>query len=193
MVILSHIHSDHFDPSAQNALPKEVTIFCQPKDKGRIQSFGFSHVNDIQNEIVWNDIKIIRLAAQHGTGAVLSEMGGVSGYIFQSTAEPTVYWTGDSVLYDETYKIVDMYKPDLIITHSGGAVWGEKADLIVMDAKQTIQLCQYSKKSKVLAVHMESLDHCTISRKELQEARTTAGIAAEMLIVPKNGETITVE
>ncbi|CQR74953.1 hypothetical protein SOV_34450 [Sporomusa ovata DSM 2662] len=28
MTIISHLHSDHFDPVAQNLLPKEMPILC---------------------------------------------------------------------------------------------------------------------------------------------------------------------
>ena len=43
-VVVSHLHSDHFDRVAQEMLPKNTTIFCQPGDEGRIAEAGFRDV-----------------------------------------------------------------------------------------------------------------------------------------------------
>src|SRR5512141_1997825 len=40
-VIVSHLHSDHFDPAAQELLPKDTPILCQPGDEAWIASKGF--------------------------------------------------------------------------------------------------------------------------------------------------------
>src|SRR5687767_7289181 len=33
MVLVSHLHNDHFDPAAWEVLPKDIPIFCQPGDE----------------------------------------------------------------------------------------------------------------------------------------------------------------
>ena len=40
MVIVSHLHPDHFDPLAQQLLPNDVRMFCQPGDEGILRQIG---------------------------------------------------------------------------------------------------------------------------------------------------------
>jgi L-ascorbate metabolism protein UlaG (beta-lactamase superfamily) len=84
MVRISHLHSDHFDPVAQDLLPKDITIFCQPEDKAEIESTGFRNVIPVTDAVNWQGITITRTPCQHGTGEVLKEMGNASGFVFSS-------------------------------------------------------------------------------------------------------------
>ena len=42
MVLISHLHSDHFDPAARELLPKTIPILCQPEDKPRSSRWAFA-------------------------------------------------------------------------------------------------------------------------------------------------------
>jgi hypothetical protein len=44
----------------------------------------------------------------------------------------------------------------------------------------------------VIAIHMESLDHCTVTRKALRERANSEKIDTAKLIIPENGEVINV-
>ncbi len=79
--------------------------------------------------------------------------------------------------------------PQVIVTHSCGAVWGEGV-LIVMDAAQTLEVCRAAPRSTVIAVHMEALDHGTVSRRELRARAEAAGIPPQRLRIPRDGEEI---
>ncbi len=190
MVLLSHLHSDHFDPVARATLPKDTLLYCQPGDSGRLTEFGFSRVCPIELQLSHKDMTITRVRGSHGRGSVLEEMGTVSGFVLSAPNEPTVYWAGDTVLYEDVYQAIDRFTPEVIITHSSGAVWGTGRDLIVMDSRQTIQVCQYAPGSVVAAIHMEALDHGTVSRKDLAAARSAAGILHGTLLIPEDGEEI---
>jgi L-ascorbate metabolism protein UlaG (beta-lactamase superfamily) len=191
-VLLSHTHSDHFDPTAQQMVPKDTRFYCQPVDEKRLEELGFSRVTPVEREQMVGDIRIMRTPGSHGRGPVLKEMGTVSGFLLASPGEPTVYWIGDSVFYDEVRQVIDRHGPDVIITHSSGAVWGSQRDLIVMDAAQTVDVCKYAPKATVIAVHMDALDHGTVTRADLSKARAGAGIPASRLLIPEDGETITI-
>ncbi|MDM8536009.1 MBL fold metallo-hydrolase [Desulfobacterales bacterium HSG17] len=189
MALVSHIHSDHFDPTAQGLLPKEIPLFCQAGDEPFIEAKGFRNVMPVINMVEWEGINIIRTPAQHGTGDVLDEMGNTSGFLLQSKNEPTVYWVGDSIWCEAVADVINCHQPDIIITHSCGAVWGDKV-LIVMDAVQTIAVCRAIPKAVVVATHMESLDHATVSRSDLRNLAETEGIKSDQLFIPEDGETI---
>lgn len=186
-VIVSHLHSDHFDPSAQELLPKDTPILCQPLDEAPITSMGFHQVTPIEDNLVWRGITITRTPCQHGSGDVLDDMGTASGFIFQAENEPTIYWVGDTIYYDAVADVIARVQTRVIITHSCGAVWGDHV-LIVMDAAQTVSFCKSSPRSIVVATHMEALDHATVTRAELREYATLHGIKSAQLLIPEDGE-----
>jgi L-ascorbate metabolism protein UlaG (beta-lactamase superfamily) len=187
MVIISHLHSDHFDPAAQELLPKEMPIFCQAGDKEKIAAKGFSNVTPIADSIVWEGITITRVNGQHGSGDVLQDMGNASGFILQAENEPTVFWAGDTIWTESIADTIARVQPQVIITHSCGAVWGDNV-LIVMDATQTVEVCRASKNGVVVAIHMDALDHATVSRQELRAYAGENGIGADKLLIPADGE-----
>jgi L-ascorbate metabolism protein UlaG (beta-lactamase superfamily) len=197
MIIVTHLHSDHFDPVAQQRLPKDLPLFCQPDDAETIRSKGFQDVRPVADTVTWQGITITRVAGRHGSSTdVLGDMGQVSGFVFScdperslpDCQEPVLYWCGDTVWYDEPRAVIARWNPDVIITHSGGAVWRPERELIIMDIEQTLAVCQATPRAKVVAVHLETLDHCTVAREVLRERATGKGLAAQ-LVVLANGET----
>ncbi len=193
LVIVSHLHSDHFDTVAQEVIPKHLPLLCQPGDETTIRSKGFTDVTVVNDEIDWQAIHLTRTGGHHGSGEVETMMGKVSGFVFQAAGEPTIYWAGDTVLCDEVYAAVKRYQPDVIVTHSCGATWPDSADqrsLIVMDDQQTVTLAQAAPHSTIIAVHMEALDHATISRQILRDTAQTAHIDVTRLRIPDDGEIV---
>lgn len=189
MVLVSHLHQDHFDAAAQELLPKDLPLFCQPEDESKIIEFGFNDVRLIDQNVEWEGISITRTAAQHGSGVWAERLAPVSGFVFRAKGEPTIYWAGDTIYYPPVKEVIDEVKPDIIVTHSGGAQLGDSGP-ILMDIEQTISVCKNAPEAKIVAVHLEALDHCAVTRAELESAATSAGII-ERVIIPKDGETIT--
>jgi len=189
LVIVSHLHSDHFDTAAQDLLPKDTLILCQPEDEQIISAKGFHNVTPVKQEMNWEGISMIRTPCEHGSGEVLKEMGNASGFLLRSQNEPTVYWAGDTIWCEAVANVISEYQPNAIVTHSCGAVWGQHV-LIVMDAAQTVVLCRAAPKSTVIATHMDSLDHATVSRRDLRGYAAVNGIQPEQLRIPLDGEKI---
>ncbi len=188
-VLVSHLHSDHFDPAAQELLPKDTPILCQPGDEAWIAGKGFRRITPVVQGLAWQSIMITRTPGQHGSGDVLAEMGQVSGFIFQAENEPTLYWAGDTIWYEGVADTIARTRPQIIVTHSCGAVWGAHVP-IVMDAAQTIAVCQAAPNSIVIATHMDSVDHATISRENLRQYADAHGIGPDRLLIPADGETL---
>ncbi len=191
MALVSHLHVDHFDEVAAEVLPKDLPILCQPGDERRIMEKGFTAVTPITHSHTWQGITFTRTPGQHGTGEVGQRMGQVSGFVWRAAGEPTVYWAGDTIWYEAVAEIIRRVQPDVIITHSSGAKFGD-SDPIVMDAAQTIAVCTAVPQATVIAVHLESLDHGTVSRADLRTAAQLQAITPERLRIPQDGETITV-
>jgi len=187
-VLVSHHHLDHFDPAAQAQLPFEIPIFCQPDDEKRIKGHGFTTVTSVDKTISFGALEIIRTFGAHALGEKwLKSLGPVSGFLITAPGEPSVYWAGDTVLTQEVRALISTEKPDIILTHSCGAML-EDSGPIVMDAAQTLEICNLAPWARVVAVHMEALDHATVSREQLSKAAKEAGITN--LVIPEDGESL---
>jgi L-ascorbate metabolism protein UlaG (beta-lactamase superfamily) len=187
LAVISHLHDDHIDPIAESLMPNNLPLLCQPRDKPEIEAKGFSHVIPVEETVFWKEITITRTDGQHGAGEVLKQMGPASGFVFQAENEPTVYWMGDTIWCEPVADLIAQIQPDIIITHSCGAVWGDNV-LIVMDAAQTMAVCRAAPSSTVVATHMDALDHATVSRETLRNHAETHGIAPTRLLIPEDGE-----
>ena len=84
---------------------------------------------------------------------------------------------------------IERFKPDIIITHSGGAKL-PGFEYIIMDAEQTLTTVNASPEALVVAIHMEALDHCGVSRETLRQMADSAAIPASRLMIPEDGEII---
>ncbi|MGE5542833.1 MAG: MBL fold metallo-hydrolase [Bacillota bacterium] len=189
LTIISHLHSDHFDKTARDLLPKTMKVFCQPGSQTELASLGFVDVTPVDNILEWSGVTITRIPGRHGEGKVLWEMGPASGFVLQAPGEPVVYWAGDTIMCEAVREAISRFRPRIVITHSCGAVWGDHVP-IVMDAPQTVDVCRMLPEGVVVATHMDSVDHATVSRADLRSYATGQGIGPERLVIPADGETL---
>lgn len=188
MAVISHLHSDHFDVTAQALLPKDTPLFCQPGDLAEITGKGFRSVIPVETSVRWQAITLTRTPGQHGIGVWAEQMGQVSGFVFQGEQEPTVYWAGDTIWYAAIERVIKDFQPDIIITHSSGPKFEPDGDPILMDAEQTIAVCQAAPQAIVIATHMEMFDFDTVSRADLRAMAGRKGVSPQQLLIPTDGE-----
>ncbi|MDN5284679.1 MAG: L-ascorbate metabolism protein UlaG, beta-lactamase superfamily [Mucilaginibacter sp.] len=184
-VLLTHIHLDHWDTVAQQLLPKDITLFCQPSNVEVIRQAGFTNVTPIDNELTWNDIQIIRTGGQHGTGEIGKKMGIVSGYVIKYKQD-TLYIAGDTIWCDEVQKALNQYQPTHIVLNGGGARF-ITGDAIVMTIDDIITVCNYAPQAKVYIVHLDAVNHGKESRADIKKALKTQDLASRCF-VPTDGE-----
>lgn len=191
LVMISHLHRDHFDDRARQVLPKSVPILCQPGDEKAITEDGFTAVTPLNTQIEWEDIRITRTPGRHAGNKKWTDiLGKVSGFVLEAENEPVVYWAGDTILCEEVETVVRTKKPDIILTHSCGAVLKDSGP-IVMDALQTVEVCKMAPDAVVIAVHMEALDHGTVSREDLRLHARQNNIPENKLLIPDDGQVLT--
>ncbi|MBT8316900.1 MAG: MBL fold metallo-hydrolase [Lutibacter sp.] len=192
-VIVTHRHIDHFDTLAKEKLPKNIKLFCQPTDNEFIKKSNFAHTEVVETTTTFENITLTRTGGKHGSGEILAQMGEVSGFILQADNEPTLYIVGDSIWLKEIENTITTFKPEVIVTNSGGAIMpGFENNPIIMNEEQTILLAQSSNNAKIIAVHLESLDHCSVTRNSLRQKATEQGIDENRLIIPADGQVIRV-
>ncbi|MEO0561123.1 MAG: MBL fold metallo-hydrolase, partial [Chloroflexota bacterium] len=52
-VLITHLHTDHFDSYAQDAINKAMRVGCQPGDAAKIREMGFTAVAPVDDTITW--------------------------------------------------------------------------------------------------------------------------------------------
>lgn len=197
LVIITHVHLDHWDTVAANALPKSTPILCQPENKQVIMDAGFLHVTafpdrddvaTLDKPISFFGLQIYRTGGRHGTGEIGERMGTVSGVVLTAEDEPTLYVTGDSIWCEDVAMALDKYKPTLIIANAGGARF-VTGDPITMDERDITKLCEQAPDSKIVAVHMDAINHCLVTREQLRKYVDEHNLTNQV-IIPEDGEKI---
>jgi len=183
-VCITHLHRDHLDEKAKELLPKDIPVFCQPEDEGKLQSFSFTATYPVVNSIVWDGITISRTGGQHGTGSIGEKMGSVSGFVFEYQGE-SLYIAGDTIWCNDVAAALDRYRPRIVVVNTGAAQFLTGGP-IVMDGKDVITLCRHLPETTVIAVHMEAFNHCLLSRKELSSLAIEQQV--NNLLIPADGE-----
>ncbi|MDI4234003.1 MBL fold metallo-hydrolase [Bradyrhizobium sp. Arg237L] len=189
LVVVSHLHADHFDPIAQELVPKHLPLICQPGDEDKIRAHGFNNVTPLVDTVIWQGIHFQRREGSHGLGPVVQKMGSVMGFTMTAKDEPSLYWAGDTVLYPAVEATIVESRPEIIVIHPCGAKWD--GDLITMDAAEAVATCRLAPDTVVIATHMEALDHATVSRDDLLKYARNEEIGPQQLLVPQDGDQLT--
>jgi L-ascorbate metabolism protein UlaG (beta-lactamase superfamily) len=158
-VLVTHTHSDHWDQAAVELLPKELRVFCQPEDEEKISRAGFTDVRKIETDVSWQGVQITRTGGKHGTGRIGELMGPVSGFVLRAENEPGCYIAGDTIWCDEVRDALDNYNPDVVVVNAGAAQF-LSGDPITMTAADVLEVCKFSPEARVIAVHMDAINHC---------------------------------
>ncbi len=188
-VLVTHLHRDHWDDRAQALLPKNVPILCQPGDEETFEAAGFAAVLPVEDGITWAGIDIQRTGGQHGTGELGRLMGPVSGFVLRAPEELTLYIAGDTIWCDDVAKALTGHAPNVVVLNAGAAQFLQ-GDPITMTAADVISVCQAVPQADVIAVHMETINHCGLTRAQLASEVAAAGLS-ERVTIPHDGDTLT--
>jgi len=188
-VLVTHTHRDHWDARAVELLPKALPVICQPPDAEKIAAAGFTTVLPVEKQLGWNDLTFSRTGGQHGAGEVGQRMAPVSGFMIQAPGSPTVYIAGDTIWCPEVDRALEQHWPDVTILNTGAAQFLTGGP-ITMTAQDVVQVCRAQPGTRVVAVHLETLNHCKLSRAELRSELEAVGLV-ERVLIPADGETLT--
>lgn len=195
-VIITHIHPDHWDEIAEKNIDKTKKIFVQSEtDKNYIISKGFLNVEILSSEgTKFNDITLYKTPTQHGKREIvkpLCEAIGMPydamGIIFKADGEKTLYIAGDTIWCHEVDETLTKYKPEIIVLNTCAATVlnGERLIMNIEDLKKVLKK---SPNSTIIASHMDTVSHLTVTRKDLQDFKAQNAISN--LLIPADGETI---
>ena len=187
-VLVTHTHNDHWDERAQEIIPKDRLVLCQPEDEARISGAGFTNVSAVDPGLAWRGLRFFRTGGRHGTGEIGAQMAPVSGFVIQADGSPSLYVAGDTIWCEEVEEALRAHRPDVIVVNAGAARFLE-GDPITMTAEDVAKVCRAAPEARVIAVHMEAINHCLLTRAELAEALDAQGLS-ERVEIPADGETL---
>ena len=194
-VILTHLHLDHFDPAAIEAIPKDMKIFAQSEvEASEIESYGFTNVEVLKEEgNSFEDITLIKTYAKHYSEYSIVELcnqlnmsADACGVIFKHAEEKTLYLVGDTVWCNEVKTTLEKYTPKVVIINAGNAqlIGGRE---LIMNKEEFFEVTKVASNAQFLATHMEAVNHALLSRKELREYAEEKGFS-DRLAIPADGE-----
>jgi L-ascorbate metabolism protein UlaG (beta-lactamase superfamily) len=186
-VIVTHLHLDHWDDAAKEVLAKDIQMFVQnEEDADVIKNAGFQNVEVLQEETIFEDIKLTKTKGEHGRGEILKLAGLVCGVVFNHPSEKTLYIAGDTVWYEAVQEVIETHKPEIIVVNAGDNQFLEGGSL-VMGKEDVLEVYKAAPHAKIIASHMEAVNHWTLSREELKSFITEKGISSNVL-VPNDGD-----
>lgn len=194
-VVVTHTHTDHWDEAAQKAILKSLPIFTQNEaDATMIRSQGFKDVRILEGSTTFNGVTLSKTGGQHGTDLWFADparsesMGPVMGVVFSAPKAKTVYVAGDTVWRPEVDQALEQHKPDVVILNTGSALMsGFEEHPIIMGKQDTLQATKAAPNAAIVAVHMDVVNHMSLSRKELREFVQETNIQ-DRVMIPEDGE-----
>jgi len=113
----------------------------------------------------------------------------VCGVVFKHKNEKTLYVAGDTVWYSAVEEEINTHKPEIIVVNGGDNQFLEGGSL-VMGKEDIYQVFKAAPHATIISVHMEAVNHWTLSREELKGFINEKDMASRVFI-PDDGEVYT--
>lgn len=193
-VIVTHTHADHWDEAARKGLPRNIPIFTQDEaDAAAIRKDGFTNVQAITDNTVFNGTRLTKTFGQHGTSQMMASplaklLGDATGVVFQRPGYKTTYVAGDTIWTKQVEEAIARYQPEVIILNTGYArVLGFDGSIIM--GKEDLQRAyQFAPRATVIGSHMESINHMTQTRQDLRDYIAAKKMDPQRVLVPADGQ-----
>lgn len=187
-MVITHEHPDHFDrPALRWVKERGLPVWASVMDAPSLRRKGLD-VRELRDGALGMAVEVV--PSRHGRGLLGWLMGPVAGVYLAHPKEPSVYLTGDSVLTDNVLSAIDRLRPDVVVAPAGSANMGFGAD-ILFSIDELVTLARRAP-GQIVFNHLEALDHCPTTRRDLEERVSAEGIAARAH-VPADGEAIVFE
>jgi L-ascorbate metabolism protein UlaG (beta-lactamase superfamily) len=183
-IVVTHLHQDHFDAAAAELLPKDLPLFCAPGDADALGDRGFTDVRPVADAVDWDGVRIARTDGVHGP------LGPSPGFVLAADGEPSLYVAGDTIWCDEVRAALDAHAPDVVVVNASGAHFLD-GEPLVMTTGDVVEAARHVPGSRVVAVHLEAINHCVETRADLHH-RLHEEELADQVTVPEDGAEVPV-
>ena len=188
--LITHRHPDHIDKEAEKYLTqKNIPVTCSILDEKAFRKKGFNVVKMVK---YWERTdflggKIEGIPARHGYGFVAKPAGNVMGFYIELSNQPSIYLSSDTIYTDDVDKVLKEYRPGVSVVAAGTAQFDIFKPLLM--TVDDVVLFTRNAPGKVIANHLEAVNHCPTTRKELKKRLMDEGLL-EKSYVPDDGDWI---
>lgn len=195
-IIVTHTHPDHWDEAAAAHIPKSMLIYVQnSSDEAILRAQGFTQLRQLSAESRFGDIQLIKTSGQHGSDdayaipELAERLGEACGVVFQHPAEKTLYLVGDSIWIDDVADNMRHYQPGVVIMNTG---WAHLLGFgpIIFGKEDVLKAHQTLPRAHIVATHMEAVNHCLVTRRELLQYAQDNEIQS-FVSAPDDGDSVT--
>lgn len=185
-------HTDHLDKAGKNFLRKNnIPVVSITKDTAYLRKHKLNVIDDLEfyNRSPFLDGYITAVPAKHGHSWMHNFMANGAGYFIELADEPSLYISGDTVFTADVEKVLTEFKPDVAVVAAGNASLDVGGDILMSlnELKKFIRLAP----KKVIANHLEALNHCPITRNFLKEELLVSDLY-DKTYIPDDGESFQV-
>ncbi len=202
LVVLSHMHEDHFDRRVAERLDRGTRLCTTPHASVLLERRGFSTVHSLHT---WSklelrkgeaELRVTAMPARHGPALLSLALPPTMGSLLElgpRGGEPTfrVYVTGDTLVHDRLYEIRRRHPAiDLALLHLGGTrVLGV---MVTMDGEQGVETMQIVHPEAAIPIHYDDYSRFTSPLDDFKSAVEEAGLEEKVRYLAR-GETYTFE
>jgi L-ascorbate metabolism protein UlaG (beta-lactamase superfamily) len=185
LVVLSHLHGDHFDRAAARALPASLPIVTTPDGAATLRRNGFGAAHGLRTWQTFTAAKdgdwlrVTALPAQHAYGVLGRILPPVMGSLIEFETAPyrrpwRLYVSGDTLVTPALAGIAARYPDiDVMLPHLGGTrLLG--LFLATMDGRQGVALMRLVPARTVIPIHY---DDFTVYKSPLEDFRREVAAA----------------
>jgi len=196
LVLLSHLHEDHFDKLVQEKLDRNVPIVTTASATGKLRDLSFTKVYGLET---WEALQVTKgatslrltsMPGRHGPLAVAALLPSVMGTMldFDGAGKYRMYVSGDTMVYDDIDEIPRRFPGiDLALLHLGGTrILGLVT--VTMDAKEGVRMLRLIAPQRAIPIHYNDYTVFKSPLSEFQQAVEEAGLADKVSYL-KHGET----
>lgn len=186
-------HTDHLDKLGKSFLKKKhIPVTTLRKDADYLKRNGLDVETELDywKPVIYLDGLIAAVPARHGHGWIHRLMANGAGFYLELPGEPSIYISGDTVYTDDVRKALHQFKPDIAVVASGNASL-DIGQPLLMSLDEIVNFIEAAP-GKVIANHLEALNHCPITRAQLRETLQEKNLLSKTFI-PEDGEIILIE
>lgn len=197
LIILSHMHGDHFDQLVQQKLDKSIPIVTNPQAGQALADLGFSNRFLLDT---WDTLSIkkgnamLRVSAmpgRHGPPLAASLLPAVMGSMLDFSRDGKhdyrLYISGDTLVNDDIKEIPRRFPDiDLALLHLGGTrILGLLK--VTMDASDGVRMLQLIAPDHAIPIHYNDYDVFKSPLGDFKREVQAAGLQGKVIYL-KHGE-----
>ena len=201
LVVLSHMHEDHFDKLVQQKLAKNTPIVTTKEASEALKKLGFTRSIGLGK---WDQVAVekgdarLRITAvpgRHGKAGMQVLLPTVMGSVLdfgpgKGAPDYRMYISGDTLVYDDLKTIPQRFPGiDLALLHLGGTrIMG--VFKVTMDGKDGVQLMQIIQPRHAIPIHYNDYDVFKSPLADFAKEVKAAGLEQQVTYLA-HGETYT--